>query len=330
MKKNLFMVLSAACLLAACSNNDELQSGGQNEAINATATLAGVTNTPVSRGIVDGLPASGSTLAVAFARLDQTGKNDVYPADYTGVAAASPATIDNAGKVVFNPVLYYLTNDEIGKTKLVGWYPSTGTYNAGTVTFTIDGKTDVLLSNEKAGSRNNKFGTNDFTFAHKLTQIVVKAYASDAVSAGADGKWGKISKIEVLNQPNTCTLTLPATVATAGTPANVAIALKNADADMPEATLEQKTSSTEAVEMGYAIIAPTTDKTLKLKVTTSTNIEQEVTVTLPQSAGADQQYLAGKKYTVVLKFSVAGIEPAGTAITAWSEEGVVNPDEITM
>lgn len=329
MKQNLLMALSASFLFAACGNGDELQTNARNEAIEATATLADAIDTPVSRGIIDGLPASGSTLDVKFARLDQTGAGGIYPADYS-TAAAHPATIDHAGKVTFSPTLYYLTNDEVGGTKLVGWLPATGTYNAGTVTFGIDGKTDVLLSNEKTGSRTNKFGTNDFTFNHQLTQFVVKAYAADAVSAGTTGKWGKITKIEFLNQPNQCVITLPGTasgsVVTSGS-ASVALKAPAADTDMADVTLAQKASSSEAVECGYAILAPTTGKTITLKVTTDTGIGQEVPVSLKQDSDT---YLAGKKYTIVLKFSVAGIDPAGTAITAWSEDGVVNPDEITM
>lgn len=329
MKQNLFISLSAACLLAACTSNDELQTSEQPEAIDATATLADATDMPVSRTVVNGLPASG-TLAVAFARLDEEGA-DTYPtAGYTGVTAASPATIDNAGKVTFTPALYYLTNKDIDETKLVGWYPA-GTYNAGTVTFSIDGSMDVLLSNEKAGSLTSKFGTSDFTFDHQLSQIVVKAYAADAVSAGADGKWGKIKMIYVLNQPNECKITLPGTatgsVTTTGSSMDYIMRAIGADVDMREVTLQQKASAADAVECGYSIIAPTTSNTFNLKVHTSTGIEQTIPVTLKQES---DRFLKGKKYTVVLKFSVAGIEPAGTAITPWSTDGVVNPDEIMM
>lgn len=323
MNKHFFIALWATALLAACTNNDEPLLGGPVETIDATASLEGLTVMPVSRAIVNGLPQNTNKLEVAFARLDETAK-DTYPADYAGVAAASPATIDNAGKVAFTPTLYYLTNKEVDETKLVGWYPA-GTYSAGVVTFAIDGKTDVMLSNEKAGSLTSKFGTADFTFNHLLAQIVVKVYAADDASAGAAGKWGKITKIEVTDQPNECKVTLPATVTTTGNPANRSLTLKNADADMAEVTLVKKASAAEAVECGYALIAPTTGKTINLKVTTDTGIEQTVAATLVTTAG----YAKSLKYTIVLKFSVAGIEPADTTIGPWTDS-TDNPGEITM
>lgn len=164
---------------------------------------------------------NGSTLAktldIALARVNE--KAGGYDAQWG--TAQLDATIETTKKVTFDKKQYYSPAGL--KTKLIGWYPATGaTYNNAdggnaTVSWTaIDGKTDLLVSDLRVGSKANPFttaATNVLTFDHLLTQIQIKAYALSQEEADI---WGAVDKITITGKKETCKITLPATSGSSG------------------------------------------------------------------------------------------------------------------
>lgn len=138
-----------------------------------------------------------------------------------------------ATSIVFDVPQYYLVRETDNGTKLVGWYPQAEAAG-GVVAWTIDGVSDVMLTDELEGNKNAdaRFGTAGkiFEFAHCLTQLKVWAYAVDEA---AKNVWGMIPEggIVLKSQFPTCKVELPATVTFEGIPADLALPAKKAADD---------------------------------------------------------------------------------------------------
>ena len=204
---------------------------------------------------------------------------------------------------MFDVPQYYLVRETNNGTKLVGWYPQAEAAG-GVVAWTIDGVSDVMLTDELEGNKNAdaRFGTAGkiFEFAHCLTQLKVWAYAVDEA---AKNVWGTIPEggIVLKSQFPTCKVELPATVTFEGIPADLALPAKK---------------EADAAACGYALVAPiAVGGTLTLSVATSEGGTRDVPLTLP-AAG----FGAGKAYDVVLKFTSTQITPQAT-ISPWEEAG---------
>lgn len=301
MKKILFLSLTVL-LLAACSADNEPQSGTTAEQmeIKLTGGIQSVETSTRGAGVISGtLPAS--TLNVNFARVDATDATPTYPA-YTTLSSALAATVGTSGAITFGTTQYYLANGY--NSKLVGWYP-VATPALGVLTFTLDGSTDVMLTDEQTGNKAANFST--LTFAHKLTQIQIQAYAEDAA---AQTLWGDITAaIQIKNQSPSCTITLPSTVTFSGTAGDVAMSI--ASATLP-------VGSSSAVSCGYAMIPPAA--ALQINVTTASGGTK--TIDLPTQA-----YAAGTAYVISLLFKSTGISPT-VAITAWTTQTIATPVDI--
>ena len=94
-------------------------------------------------------------------------------------------------------------------TLMRGWYPA-GTFVAApyaTVTWTINGAMDVMVSDKLVGNYENK-GINGpdnwFTFRHALTQLQFYVCAETASIAQS---WGKVKGIKVKGQNSSCVFT---------------------------------------------------------------------------------------------------------------------------
>lgn len=164
---------------------------------------------------------------------------------------------------MFDVPQYYLVRETNNGTKLVGWYPQAEAAG-GVVAWTIDGVSDVMLTDELEGNKNAdaRFGTAGkiFEFAHCLTQLKVWAYAVDEA---AKNVWGTIPEggIVLKSQFPTCKVELPATVTFEGIPADLALPAKKAADDgaigyplaLPVAA---SFDEADAAACGYALVAP--------------------------------------------------------------------------
>lgn len=294
-------------------------------------------------GMFSGTDSWSSDLAVCFARADKADGIAAYTGYLTDPLVAvvrKEATGGEGAKThaitfgtVATPVpAYYLTDG--GSSKLIGWYPATGTFSqsAHTVTFPaaiLDGSTDLMVTDLYEG--NKASGITAVAFNHLLTQISVRVYTeSDATAA----VWGTLSAITIAGMKQSCTVTLPAATAavTGGTekvtvdfPASSeALPLvqrnpsDNSSIAYPEAGLALGVGSGNAVLAGYAMFAPQVSETpsedpvtLSLSVVTAVGGTHTATVQAPGGG-----FQAGYSYAVTLKFGAAGIAPS-VSITDW-------------
>lgn len=320
---------------------------------------------PATRAVIN---KEHGEVALAFARVDAAaaGASPTYPAwsdskcTYLNATLASnSADADPAEKdITFVTPQFYLSSGAY--TKLVGWAPSvasdsngntftTGTastFSAGTVTCPIDGATDIMLSQELQGNKEeaNRFSASiPFAFNHLLTQIKVSAYAADA--AGKE-QWGAITAIKVKGEANKeCKIVLPGTgtdeitypLQSGKTADDLKLIYKKVDDDTEIFTSTSPltlyySGETGAPagdgykqECGYAMFAPVeansdNKATVTLLVSTSGGPDGKaipdwpVDITLSSATG----FKAGTAYGITLKFSAQTIAISGT-ITEWTD-----------
>ena len=314
---------------------------------------------PETRAIVN---AEHGALDISILRLDAEDATPSYPEYKTGTvlsATLAESSADNlTSAITFTPTQYYQANG--CKTKLLGWYPQTGSFSStdGSVSFTIDGESDIMLSNEQEGSKTNgeRFGGNmlapdetapdtekdkakTLEFKHLLTQIKVSAYAIDDAAQTA---WGPLYGITLKDQGGkTCKVTFPSTDGSNVTfssstpssnldlvkknPAENDAVIKGADAtneydEDNGLTIPVGTDSTNATPCGYAMFQPMNDSgdKLTLLVTTANVTDWPVDIALPTNTSGGNGFLKGTAYTIVLKFTAKDILPSGQ-ITDWVE-----------
>ncbi len=322
-------VLATAVGMTACSDSSSESVGPDPELVEiqlngnvSGSVVAETSELPESRAVIDYKHAQAVPLS--FARLDMNRSDGSYPANgYASVTSALSASLaassdGSASAITFTPTEYYLVGKTHNSSKLVGWHPA-GTYSAGVVTVPVNGENDIMLSDEKEGSKTSPFGA--FTFSHKLTQVNIYAYA---VSGDAKTVWGKIKTITLKNQKPTCKIELPATVTFEGTPADLKLARKKASDDSAlaaEVELGVATSdgsgnitAKNAVECGYAMIEPIASGTkLSLEIEMADGRKESLTINSWTTG-----YLEGNAYTITLKFTVSEIE-MDAQITAWKD-----------
>lgn len=266
--------------------------------------LEGAISSIITKGVIE--KDYSGTLPVNFLRKDQK-------ADGTWDAYGAPldATKDATGKITFSQIQYYLTRVSNDQSKLIGWYPrSSVTFSTSTTIIPIDGKTDILLSNEITGSKKSVFGSSETSthlFSHKLTQIRVTAYAR---STAEKEMWGTITSISVKNTFTSCTIKFPNTVEF-GTSGNLDLITKTRTDDNATAVNYPVTlpiASDSAADCGYALISPCSSAGITLTITTSKGGVMDVAVS--------NELLPGTAYNVSLMFTAKDIQ-AKANIEEW-------------
>lgn len=349
MKLNKWIVFTSSVfslIFAACSSDvTGMVEGDRQEPVEIRMSTGIISEaSPVTRGagMIDKI--LKADLAVHFARADKAGDTPAYPVAYDATELIGTVDYDASGTPLsFNPKAYYLANGEA--TKLIGWYPQSGTYDASakTVTFSdIDGSTDIMVTKLKEGDKTTPVSA--ITFEHILTQISVQAYAADAA---AKEVWGGIKSIKIKGKKQKCVVTLPdPSTANAETSADVIFngttdldLVKNNPADNTE--IEQGASvygdsnplalgvkddgGNNAVLAGYAMFAP---------VTAVAGAKTKITLEIVMEKGASSKdiilaagYLKSSSYVITLKFTSTEIVPNVT-IEEWKSG--TNPDEVII
>lgn len=324
-------------LLPSGCSSDESGNSSDNDLVEIRLNGGISSSTSVSTrgaGVFNGTDTWSDDLAVRFARSD---KATDYTAGYLStpldavVSKTATGDVTKTHIITFGTALnpspaYYLANGN--KSKLIGWYPSTGTFDksAHTVAFpaaTLDGSTDLMATNLYEGDKNTKI--TSVAFNHLLTQISVRVYTESTTTATV---WGTLSSVSIVGMSRSCIVILPAaTAATTGGTEKVTIAFSGSD----NLSLVKKNPSGNSdisypvtpgigagnsVLAGYAMFAPQTD---------SDNANNMITLTVITSAGGthtaaipapDGGFKAGSSYVVTLKFGAAEIEPS-VSITDW-------------
>lgn len=351
-----------ALLMAGCQNlevvNDPTGGEGGADPLEMRLETGFVTGndtravTRAGEGMING-SALAQTLDIALARVNEGAGG--YAAQWG--TTQLDATIETTKKVTFDKKQYYSPAGL--KTKLIGWYPAVdATYNPddggnATVSWTaIDGKTDILVSDLREGSKLNPFTaaqTNVLTFKHALTQIQIKAYALSQEEADI---WGTVDRITITDKKQTCKITLPATSAETGDNSALTGATFTNDADgLLELVKENPAGNTPLTDMtvgvsvagdtgdgqgdgtdkatvaklwGYAMFAPVAAQgSLTLTIHFTAGGTKEVVI--PGASSGDPLYTnglrAGYSHLIYLKFGLSAedeIVPE-VEITDWIE-----------
>ncbi|WP_449038231.1 fimbrillin family protein [Parabacteroides goldsteinii] len=120
------------------------------------------------------------------------------------------ATITGSNVVLDDSQKFYPAESDT-KVYFIGYYPSTGSYTSGIVSYTgIVGETDILCTPETCvGSKHEPASSPSLQFNHMLSQVEIKLKGDVA----AQNAFGKIKKIELVNIPTSLDLTLGSTIA---------------------------------------------------------------------------------------------------------------------
>ena len=317
MKKSAFLLLLLP-LLAGCKDSTDTPSPVESAKI---SLLGSVSSTVQSRGagVIDPSASGFATTALSlnFARIDQDASTGVYPSYGSTALNATRAAGTGSTTITFDAgsEQYYSAGTTNNASKLVGWYPRAAVAS-GVVDFTFDGSTDVMLSNEVAGSSSALFSetTQAFTFNHLLTQLQFKVYAIDDA---AQTSWGTITSVKVKSQYTACSVTLPAIVSfpTTGTASDLSV--------LSGATLAMGVESANAVSVGYSMIAPVAASgSVTLEIVTSAGGTKTVTIPVPSTG-----FLASNAYVITLSFSNLDVTGAAS-VGEWTSNAIA--DEVPV
>lgn len=260
--------------------------------------LEGKVAATITKGAIES--GHSSSLPINFLREDQSSDGS-----WGGYGSPLDATRESSGNITFSITQYYLTHPSYDNTKLVGWHPRSSVTDNKT-TIPIDGKTDIMLSNEITGSKSSLFGATDaltHVFSHLLTQIRVTAYAR---SEAERELWGTVTSIAIKSTPANCTIDFPGSVSF-GTDAGLELVRTSRSNDAVTAVtypLSLSASSSTPTDCGYAIIAPEGSGGIILSITTQKGGTIDI--------GISHELIAGTAYNIQLLFTAKEITASAT------------------
>ena len=293
-------LLGATILEGGCSNMEEPVTDGAAEAIEVNAGIAEATRAVIGGGYTN-------DLEVSFARLDNPG---TVGAAWTSIDAVRTGGTGNTA-LTFEPEQTYLAEE--GESVLIGYYPRkelSGTTNPASVTYTITGDEDIMVTGVQTGSLVDKFET--FTFSHLLTQLQFKCVGS----AGAISKWTAVASIKVKNVATGLKLSLDKTSGAKLTVTGMAdqtLTVKNCPSTV-------SALDAETPPIGYLMLYPTTNMG-----TVSASINLEVKGTYDGSArtlnvtvsNIGEGVKAGYSHLITLTFTEDGKIAVESGIAPW-------------
>lgn len=190
------------------------------------------------------------------------------------------------------------------KTYMKAWYPD-GKLENGRVDFSLckenlgNSTLDILLAREINGSKADRFG-KALKFEHLTTQLIFKVKEGEGLAPGTH-----INKIEIKNAKVPYALEL----------SNDKLISREATLPVPGIdgkTVIGTTPAGDKVGQPVMIEAPQ-GKSVTLRVTTSTAVFENITVTIDK----DANFLPGKAYEITLTFNQREVE-IGTSVTNWA------------
>lgn len=216
-------------------------------------------------------------------------------------AKANPETAD----VVLETRQHYNSSSSV-KTYMKAWYPD-GELSNGTVDFSLapeylgDGTLDPLLAREISGSKEDR-DNKTLRFEHLATQLLFKVKEGEGLAPDT-----RIRKIEIRDADVPRGVDLTADI----------LVSDRKDLEVPGidgTTVIGTTPEGNAVGVPVMLKAPA-GNTLTLRVTTSTAVFDNITVTIDDDAA----FLPGKAYEITLTFNQRGLK-IGALVTEWNRD----------
>lgn len=278
-------------------------------------------------------------LAITLIRWDENqGGNDVSGRNELGAKMSTPATDGSwLRDIDFDVSQFY--NDKQGDVGFAGWYPASDAEGAGwvktdgkvidsnhTMTYELDGTTDVMLSDFSRG--NFQIGMPALTFHHALSMYKIYAYAVDE---DCKKSWGEVKQVTLSNLHRQLKVNLPATFTEDWEPEYTYVTptpegggdptYKSYELLDDNKQKELPVGMANAIEVGTLLHGKpagggkVTEGVLRIKAQTS-NQTQAVEVAVVRD------FQPGHTYHIYLKFSEKGIINAEVSATDWE----YNPD----
>jgi hypothetical protein len=306
MKKIIFMLLAVA-VLTGCSKFEQVPNDESGSPVELSGDIytGAATRGDVGDGVIGGIPDPNGL------KFDLYRANQNPSAVYSAYTLRVNGTLGTDKKITTEPAtLYYLGNGK--SSSFIGLYPRGGDLDANTVTYPVNGATDILATQSVEGDKVSK-PTHKFLFKHLLTKIRVEIKVEGTDTEGLVNMLGDV-KVEIKDKAVNAVVALPdlststnatgvyPTVAADGTPAYLALVTDEGDAINGVAL----NADGSAKNVGYAMFLPTptadTDEVLNLKVITAQNGDYE-DVLVPA-----KKFLPSYAYKLTLKLTETGLQ----------------------
>ena len=327
----LIWTLGVAALLGFAGCRDDLADGFNPDEIRLDGQVVSSVQTKADVEIgIDYDTQLTNPLKISLVRWDANGGNNsmVGKTPVEATLGNPVATDEWKRPITFGTPQYYRNRtDNVG---FVGWYPRTAGWtseggsvidNQGRMTYTIDGQTDVMVSDFQQGN----FGTGipALTFRHALCMYKIYAYYVDD---DAKTQWGNLKQVTFQNLPEQLFVDWPEDI-TSGQEATFSytqgeqykeVHLFAQDAEGQE--LPVGTTDSETTYLGTVLGGVPAIKVLGIQIKTA-NKQGGNSVSIARN------FKPGYTYHIYLKLSVRGVINAEVSVGKWKYD----PDnEITI
>lgn len=179
MKKTMIMLAMAATTLMSCSKVENANDGTEPVAINFGANVA------VTKAVIE---SDGNNLPTATINNVQVirGTDGDAPAWDAVTSITTTGSIETSGAFTIADE-QYMNADKTSAANFLAYYPAASAINTGVASFTIDGKTDILVAPAQKIAY-SATPTCALPFAHALTQVQLVVKAKDAAAISNFGK----------------------------------------------------------------------------------------------------------------------------------------------
>ena len=329
----LIWTLGVAALLGFAGCRDDLADGFNPDEIRLDGQVVSSVQTKADVEIgIDYDTQLTNPLEISLVRWDANGGNNsmVRKTPVEATLGNPEATDEWKRPITFGTPQYYRNRtDNVG---FVGWYPRTAGWtseggsvidNQGRMTYTIDGQTDVMVSDFQQGN----FGTGipALTFRHALCMYKIYAYYVDD---DAKEQWGNLQQVTFQNLPKELFVDWPEDI-TSGqatfsyTPAPEDGNYETVNLFAPDEAgkeLPVGTTDSEATYQGTVLGGKPAIGVLGIQIRTEN--EQS-----GNSVSIARDFKPGYTYHIYLKLSVRGVINAEVSVGKWKYD----PDnEITI
>lgn len=277
-------------------------------------------------------------LSLSFFRWDEGGQTDVKRLQpLAGVLEGTPDPSDNWSRSIhINPAQYY--KDRTSDVGFIGFYPSltndkwvksntdyftNDSQGRPTLTFNIDGQTDVLVSDFQKG--NYETGINNLTLSHALCKYDIYVYAADQ---DTKDQWGDVEDIVLMNLPEQMFVHLPEDITDPSQPVEFSFTPApdspseytpttiSADTDLPIGLANKR-------YIGSYLGGSPAIGVLGVSVTAE-NAESSSPVSIARN------FRPGYAYSIILRFSSHGVINADVVVEDWHQGADLEADVNNM
>lgn len=300
-------ITSLACIIlamASCSKNETTTPQGGERQIKANSTIDGAKSKAIVQGDV-------ALTDINFLRKDDATANQTT-FDFSGTTEITGARAVG-GVITFGTAQTYdMGTDNYAYFR--GYHPIGTVTTTASTTWTIDGKTDILLTDVWNAGKYSSPITMGMKFKHILARVEVVCVANNGEAQSAiESTWGNITKIEFVGAIPEMVYTYSTNVvASTGTAADFALLKGAAYTDAFESIAIPATGNTTV--NAAAMLAPVANTSVSLKVTTVTGGEKTIPVTLKANLAE------GQTHTITLTFKAKDktITATSSSIEDWA------------